>query len=326
MKYSISIILLLYTFYTVHAQADIDSAKSKSATDYFLSLLNSSQKETANLSFDDPYRLAWSNLPSGEVTRKGISLFSLNDNQKIALHQILQTVLSTQGYQKILSIIQYDEATREKLISLDNPIYDRYGNQNYWFAVFGKPDDHTSWAIKFEGHHISLHFEFEGNKVYFPKMFLGINPALTRKGPYAGFHIMQDEHNLGNELFLSLDSIQIRKAILGPHPKNADVLTQTNEEPHLTSILGLKYSEMTGTQKLLTENIIRSWVDNVTPTLAKAKMKTILSNRDKILFTWRGTKSIADLHYYSVKGIDFIIEFTHRDGGYDHYHTLWSTY
>ena len=64
-------------------------------------------------------------------------------------------------------------------------------------------------------------------------------------------------------------------------------------------------------------------MENLTPALAQEKMKRILAAKEKIVFTWQGSNNTNELHYYSIKTDSFIIEFSNRDGGIYHYHTLW---
>ena len=61
----------------------------------------------------------------------------------------------------------------------------------------------------------------------------------------------------------------------------------------------------------------------MTPNLAKEKMNKVLANKNNLLFTWQGTDNADELHYYSIKTDSFIIEYTNRDQGIYHYHTMW---
>ena len=288
----------------------------------FLSILNDEDRTMANLNYEDSSRKNWSNLPMEDVTRKGMMVKDMNDEQRILLHDILRFVLSQQGYQKALFIMQYDEGTNERLKKMFSPIAHRYGRQNYWFTVYGNPID-QQWAFKFEGHHLSLNFTFTPDSAMCTPMFTGINPALTRKGENAGVHVMYDEQELGNQLFLSLSEAQKTKAIQGDHPADADVKTKLGNEAHLQDKSGLHFSDLMPDQQTIIEKIMRSWVENLDPILAMEYMNKMLSTNNTIIFKWFGTKDVSTLHYYSIQSDDFIIEFTHRDGGLDHYHTLW---
>ena len=321
-KNFISVILLLQIFF-VPGQPPYDQTPSVKAANDFLTTLTTSQEKIAHLSFNDSSRVHWDNLPFELVTRKGIQIKDLADSQRIIVHRLLRTVLSQQGYQKIMFIIQYDEATRERLKGANNPIFSRYGHLNYWFTIFGDPEEGQTWSWKFEGHHVSLNFTYSPGGVTCTPMFTGINPALTITGPYAGFNIMFEENDFGNQLFNSLTPELKQKALLSELPADADVMTKTGKEPHLTEKRGVNYMQMNLQQQLLVENIIKSWVENLNPALAQEKMRLILAHKQDLYFTWKGTFNSNELHYYSLHNANFIIEFTNRDGGIGHYHSLW---
>jgi Protein of unknown function (DUF3500) len=315
--------LILNSVQNLFCQVKFDPNVSLKVANAFLKAVNPAQKTLVNLPFEDTSRTKWSNLPFEQVVRKGIQLKDLTDSQRIIIHNLLRTVLSAQGYQKMLFIIQYDEATHERLTKASVPIANRYGNQNYWFTIFGTPDPNKIWSWKFEGHHISLNFTYSPKGVTCTPMFVGINPALITSGAYSGYRLMFEENDFGNQLFNDLSVHLKQKATIREHPKDADVMTQVGNEAHLKDKKGVFYTEMTPKQQLLVENIMRAWVENLNPILAKEKMKRILAHKNKLIFTWQGTQNANDLHYYSIKTDHFIIEFTNRDGGIYHYHTLW---
>lgn len=323
MKSILSILLFIFIIINLSAQLTFDQKTTEKKVMTLLSKLDDAQRLITILDYGDDSRSHWSNLPMEEVNRKGMMVKDMNDAQRIALHDVLRNVLSQQGYQKALFIMQYDEGTHERLKKMFNPIANRYGRHNYWFAVYGEPIKDKTWAFKFEGHHLSLNFSFSEGLVICTPMFTGINPALSRSGENAGTHIMFDEQELGNQLFTSFSATQRKKSIVGGHPKDADVKTKNGNEAHLFDKRGVLFTEMLSNQKLLVEKIIKSWVENLNPILAQTYIQHILNNQDDIIFKWFGTEDINDLHYYAIQSHDFIIEFTHRDGGIDHYHTLW---
>lgn len=322
MKNTLSVLLLFLTFMS-NSQISFDQKPTIAAAQNLLSSLTTEQKNKAHLSFDDTSRTKWSNFPMEQVTRQGLWLNDMTDAQKMHIHTLLRTVLSTEGYQKALFIIQYDEDIKQRLTAAKSPIANRYGQEKYWITVFGEPDMNKVWAWKFEGHHISLNFTYSPKGVTCTPMFVGINPALTTTGPYAGYHIMFEENDFGNQLFNSLSDNLKKKATTSPHPHDADVMAQTGKEPFMKEKKGVSYTEMTVQQQALVENIIRAWVENLTPALAQEKMKKVLAHKNNLLFTWQGTNDVNGLHYYSIKTDSFIIEFTNRDQGIYHYHTMW---
>jgi hypothetical protein len=317
------IILFICFAIQLQGQNTSISQSSVSLAKAFLASLNAKQKTTAHLAYNDSSRIKWSNLPYESTTRKGIWLNDLTDTQKIHIHALLRLMLSTEGYQKVMFIIQYDEDIKQRLTTAKSPIAQRYGQEKYWTSIYGEPNEKGTWGWKFEGHHISLNFTYSPKGITCTPMFIGINPALTTTGPFAGRYIMQTENELGKQLFTSLSPTLKQRAILGKHPTNADPLAQTGKESFLKEKKGVAYNEMTKGQQQMIQSIIKAWVDNLNPILAAEKMAYIMKNKGNFHFAWYGSDNAEELHYYRIYSSSFIIELTNRDGGIQHLHSLW---
>jgi Protein of unknown function (DUF3500) len=322
MKY-IFLWIALFCVFQGNAQNTFSQQPTTDAANAFLTAFSPEMRSIAQLSFSDTSRTKWSNLPNLQYSRKGAWLKDLNDDQKQRLHAILRTVLSQQGYQKILFIMQYDEAALERLKAANNPIAARYSNKNYWFTIFGEPKVGNIWSFKLEGHHISLNFTFSPKGVTCTPLFTGINPALITSGDYAGRHLMYEEDAFGKALFSSLSPVLKAKARIAEHPKDADVMVQKGNEAFLTQKQGIAYTSLNAAQKEMVAGIIEAWVKNVAPAIANEKMKRIEHSLKNAYFVWMGSEDASQLHYYRLQSPAFVIEFTNRDGGIYHYHTMW---
>jgi Protein of unknown function (DUF3500) len=314
--------LLFFTFFA-KSQSKYQQNETVKTVNNFIAKLNNEQKVKTLFSFDAKNRTEWTNLPIDQKLRLGIGLSELSDEQKIALHQILRTVLSPEGYQKALFIIQYDEDTHQRLASTNSPIAHLYGQQKYWTSVFGEPVEGKNWGFKFEGHHLSLNFTFSSKGVTCTPMFTGINPALTSMGPFAGRYIMEPENEIGNALFNSLTDSQKNKVIIGTHPTNADPMAQTGKEAFFNEEKGLLFTEMTKNQQDLVIQIMHAWAGNLNANFALEKTNSMLRNINNIRFCWLGENDPNKLHYYRIYAPNFSFEFTNRDGGIQHFHSLW---
>ncbi len=307
----------------LQAQNTFSQKPSADAANAFLSTFTLETRAIVQFSFNDTSRTKWSNLPNLQYSRKGAWLKDLNDDQRQKMHAVLRTVLSQQGYQKILFIMQYDEATHERLTATNNPIAARYSNKNYWMSIFGEPKVGNIWGFKLEGHHISLNLTFSPNGVTATPMFTGINPALITSGDYAGRYVMYEEDAYGKALFSSLSPALKAKARLSEHPKDADVMVQKGNEAFLSQKQGVNYTELTAVQKKMVIGIIDAWVKNLAPDIANEKIKHIHRSLKEMNFVWMGSEDVSELHYYRLQSPACVIEFTNRDGGIYHYHTMW---
>ena len=79
------------------------------ATENFLKTLNADELKQTRYDFNDSLRRTWSNFPVGMVPRSGIQYGVLSDKSRIAFHDMLSTILSSQGYLKLTSIMQLDD-------------------------------------------------------------------------------------------------------------------------------------------------------------------------------------------------------------------------
>src|SRR6267142_4255381 len=146
------------------------------ATDHFLRTLSAEQLKKINYPFTDTLRLKWTNLPVGLVPRPGVQYGSLSDSSRIAFHEMLTSILSSQGYLKLTSIMQLDdilnalyqqsfdrkEITQEALRRMQDL---KWAHENYFISIWGMPDNKGSWGINFGGHHIALNLTLSGNSI-----------------------------------------------------------------------------------------------------------------------------------------------------------------
>lgn len=322
MKY-LMVVVACFLSGDINSQISFDQKPIREATLRFIYSLNPQQKSICLRPWTDTNRVKWSNLPLEQVDRDGLRLDELSDSQRILIHEMLRTVLSEQGYQKALFIMQYDEDTHARLAAAKVPIAHRYGHEKYWTWIFANPATNKEWGFKFEGHHLSINMTFSPKGVSCTPHFTGINPGLITKGMNAGKYILYHESEAGKSLFLSLNETQRKKAHLDTLPFTIDVRTQTGKELFLAEKNGLPYPEMNAGQRALVTLIMNAWVDNFHTDIAGPKKKLMSLYLNKIRFVWLGTSSVNDLHYYGLIGPEWAIEFATRDQGIQHFHTLW---
>lgn len=314
----------LFSFFIpCFSQTNYNQQPARNAAQRFINSLSSEQKQICLRPWSDSNRVKWSNLPLEQVDRDGLRLDQMQDSQRIFVHEILRTILSEQGYQKALFIMQYDEDTHNRLTAAKSGIAHRYGQEKYWTWIFALPDDKKSWGFKFEGHHLSINMIFSPKGVSCTPHFTGINPGLTNKGMNAGKYLLYHESEVGKDLFLSLNETQRKKAHIDTLPFTIDVRTQTGKESFLSDGKGLPYFEMNSKQKSMVTTIVSAWVDNFHSDIAQSKKKLMEQYIAKMRLVWMGTNNVQELHYYGLIGPGWVIEFATRDQGIQHFHTLW---
>src|SRR5258708_36093060 len=89
------------------------TSKIVASANGFLSSLDSGQQSKVLFEFNDAaQRVKWSNLPTTMVPRAGLKMGDLTGLQRKAAMGLLAATLSKRGYEKVLAIVEGDEALR----------------------------------------------------------------------------------------------------------------------------------------------------------------------------------------------------------------------
>jgi hypothetical protein len=80
----------------------------------------------------------------------------------------------------------------------------------YYVSIFGTPDPTKPWGFRLEGHHLSMNFTLEGDKVAAgTPIFYGANPARVLEGPKKGLRVLGSVEDTARKLVASLDPEQL---------------------------------------------------------------------------------------------------------------------
>ena len=180
------------------------------------------QHEALRWQFDHEERETWFYTPTDHG---GLSLLEMSPTQHRLTHKLLATGLSHAGYVTANAII-----TLENLLDQIEGWSQSFGRERardpllYWIAIFGDPSD-DSWAWRFGGHHISLHFTIvDGDVVGTTPCFFGADPASSPLlGPHP-FRPLGGIEDLARDLVHSLSDDQRRLTVLSPAPP-IDIVT-----------------------------------------------------------------------------------------------------
>src|SRR5262249_13694214 len=137
----------------------------------FLESLDAGQRGKVLLPFGSDRKPRWSNLPVTMVTRNGIPLGELNKKQRAAALATLAAVLSKQGYQKVIDVMNADD---QLVRGKDNRM--RFGTDNFYLALFGKPSPTQPWMVQFGGHHLGLNVTVAGKDAVLTPTHTGTQP------------------------------------------------------------------------------------------------------------------------------------------------------
>jgi hypothetical protein len=135
------------------------TANIVAAAKAFLATLDDTQRGKVSFAFDDAaQRKRWSNLPVNMAERRGLRMGDLKPNQRDAAMKLLASTLSKMGYEKVIGIVESDEALRKESSRNSPP----FGRDEFYFSFLGKPSLTEPWIIQFGGHHLALNITIAG--------------------------------------------------------------------------------------------------------------------------------------------------------------------
>ncbi len=294
----------------------------------FLATLSAEQKSKALVDYGSELRVAWHFIPL--ETRKGLPLMEMKPEQQAAAKKTLRAAVSQLGFDKATTIMQLESI----LLKLEGPKSEgRRNPEKYYFTVFGEPALKQPWGLSVEGHHLSLNFSFEGNRVVdSTPQFMGSNPAELKdtfgeKFP-KGLRVLHDQEQLGFDLVNSLDEKQLAQATLsGEVPQ--EIRGAGEPQPAIAAARGIAAADLNAAQKAQLKSLIEAYSAQMKTGVAKQRWELIDgAGFDQIRFAWSGAHKPGIGHYYSVEGSTFVIEFINVQADAagnpaNHIHCVW---
>ncbi|GIW97345.1 MAG: hypothetical protein KatS3mg111_0678 [Pirellulaceae bacterium] len=294
----------------------------------FVATLSPAERQQAMMEFDDQRRVGWHFIPMD--TRKGLPLMEMNEQQKDAALQLLRSAVSKAGFDTSTTIMRLESLLRQ----LEGPGSEARRNpEKYYVTLFGQPKQGQRWGLSFEGHHLSLNFVFEGNRVTSTTpQFFGANPAVLKENYSAefkkGMRVLRAEEQLAFQLVKSLDEAQRQRAFL-PGETPAEIRAAGEAQPPQEKLPGLAAKEMTESQQELLRKLLQAYTAKMKPGMAKAQWAAIEeAGFDNILFSWSGATKPGVGHYYVLQGPTFLVEFINvqpdaAGNPANHIHCVW---
>ena len=284
----------------------------------FLNSLNEKQRAKTNFSFIHDERYNWHYFPKSD--RKGISLNEMNDEQKKKVLALLKLCMSETGYAKTTGVLQLESVLHD----LENRNDDYRNSGKYYFTIFGKPETKGIWGWRFEGHHLSLNFSTQDNKlVGGTPGFLGANPAIVPSGPQKGKQLLREETELAFQLLHSLtpQQLQASQSVSG---LPGDIITFVSRKAAIERKEGIEYASMTPKQQALFMNLIHIYIHRYTKAFATTMLNELeAAGLNNLRFVWAGAnRQDGKPHYYRIQGPTVIIEYDNSQNNANHIHTV----
>ena len=325
------------------------------AASMLIDTFDPAQSEIACRPFpDEDERRLWFYTPTDHG---GLDLGRMTAVQHQLVHQLVATGLSLAGY-----------ATAAAIMGLENTL-DRIEDWPtgglrerrrdpllYYTTIFGKPGAGgtpgagSTWAWRFGGHHISLHYVImDGDVIAATPNFFGANPA---QSPLLGPHLhrpLAAVEDLGRELFRALDEETRSHALLSPVAPsdlitgNRPVLTEGDRQlisagrrenlaTNGPQSEGLRFSrkpEGVGPADLehgeidILRELIGCYLNRLPDALADEQAALVENEFEHLRFAWAGGIERHQPHYYRIQGKRLFIEYDNTQNGANHIHAVW---
>lgn len=298
------------------------------AADAFIKGLTPEQRQQAVFPLESEERLKMGFIPTNMLPRNGLPLKAMNEGQRGAAHALLASGLSQRGYMTATAIMDLESVLHEieapaRAAGTEINVRD---SELYYFSVFGTPAARGRWAMRVEGHHLSLHFSLDGERarVTTAPIFLGSNPAEIRvDGPKRGTRVLAAQMDAGRALLDALTPAQRTAATIAAEaPRDIQTATRVKVDP--LSPAGLMASDMTTPQRELLVKLIDVYVSVMADDVAAARTKSIReAGLDGIAFAWAGSYAVGERYHYRVQGPTFLIEHNNTQTNGNHIHSVW---
>ncbi|MCI0639197.1 MAG: DUF3500 domain-containing protein [Gemmataceae bacterium] len=289
------------------------TANAVAKANAFLEMLDAQQRGKALLEYTSAKKPAWSNLPVTMVPRNGLPLGELTKAQRAAALDVLAAVLSKQGFQKVIDIMNADD---QLVKGKDNKM--KFGTDNFYLALFGKPSATEPWMLQFGGHHLGINVTVVGKNAVLTPTHTGTQPdTFTRDGKTV--RPLGPENDLAFKLVNMLDAEQQKKAILGAKPKN--LVLGPGQDGKTIAPEGIKGAALNEAQRAALMELIGAWVHILPQDAAASRMAALKAKLDVTYFAWYGPTTNGSAVYYRVQGPTLVIEYAPQ-GGTNHIHTI----
>jgi len=319
---------VLIAAYISNADTNLQTAGAMAkAVDEFSATLSADQKKKALFTFEDSERTNWNFVPlqdkAKNPTRKGLRMEEMSVEQKQLALSMVQAGTSKEGYSRVRGIMGLEQVLKENEKNGTNV----RSSDWYFVSVFGTPGAGKKWGWRFEGHHLSLNFVIEGNKVVSATpSFFGANPALVLNGTKKGLRTLPETEDFAKKLIASLSDEQ--KKVAFTDKLFAEIEQGKSLAPTFSK--GLESGALNPEQKKIVQEMIRAYSNRFPQDFAeKEAARLVGSDFAKIDFSYALDKSKpGDPYTYRLQGPDFLIEFLNMQpdasgNPANHIHSAW---
>jgi hypothetical protein len=312
------------------AQRPATTAKAIEAAKALIASLDERQRARVSLPLNATTRTVWSNLPSGitlqtgATERNGVKFGDLTAAQQDVALGLLRSVLSPDGFQKVMNIVHADQVLEERSAptrAADARV--RFGRAEFYIAILGTPSPTDHWIIQFGGHHLAINVTVAGAQNVLTPTHTGTQPAsYTLDGQT--IRPLGDEADKAFKLMTALDAAQQKQALLGYEVRN--IVLGPGQDGKVIQPEGIRGSALNAAQRAMLVDLAREWIDILNADAARAKVAEVEANLGDTYFAWSGPTGQGQGAYFRIQGPTIVIEYAPQGkppNDTDHIHTIY---
>jgi hypothetical protein len=260
----------------------------------------------------------------GATERNGVKLGMLTPVQEKAALAMVASVLSRDGFQKAMQIVDADQLLETRSAptrAAGAPI--RFGRAEYYVSILGKPSTTDRWMIQFGGHHLAINVTLAGRQGVLTPTHTGAQPA-SYSVDGRTIRPLGGENDKAFALINALTADQKKQAILGVAVQNLVLGPGTDGKTIAPE--GARAATFTAAQRTMLIDLIREWVGIIGDEAAAAKMKEVEAGLGETFFAWAGATENGKAAYFRIQGPAVFIEYAPQGNGannIDHIHTMY---
>jgi hypothetical protein len=284
----------------------------------FLASLDEAQARRARFAFGGDAWRRWNYFGVGGFIKPGLRLEEMSPAQKDAAWSLAASILSDEGLTKARNVMLNQEILREQ----GNGRNERSG-ERFSFAVFGAPAARGTWALRIEGHHLSLSYTIADDRLVAvtPSSFSS-SPNRVTSGVHAGLVTLKKEDGLARRFAADLSGA-VRARAFSTQGPYGNILASAGREKSLTKREGAPVADMGSGQREIAAEVIAAFTtDHLRAPFAETLAREIGKGTGAAYFMVAGSPAPEQPLYYRFHGERFLIEFATVDSEALHLHTI----
>jgi hypothetical protein len=257
------------------------------------------------------------------ISTGGLRLDECDEGVRTAVHDLLRSSLSDEGYAKVLGCCIINGFLGE-LVHGEGVM----NQHSYNFRLFGQPSADQPFGWTFFGHHVCLAAVICGGSMVISPSFLGAEPDVVDSGLYAGLRLFQAERALSLSLMQDLSPELRAKAILWPSvlptelpegrwvPHDERHVAGAGQDNRVVPYEGCPASLFDLHQQNELVRLFRAFNEYYPPDVLDHRTQLFKKHLDQTYFAWIGGFDNDAVYYFRIHSPVAFMEFDFHSGVY----------